>query len=418
MIHLIDELDHEAVDWRSRWLPIAAGINCGDVREASWNVLRGDLLLPILILKQSALAHNLSLMARFCRDHGVDIAPHGKTTMAPQLFARQFEAGAWAITVASVSQARIARTFGVNRILIANQVVEPVAVRWIAMELERDDTFECFCLVDSVAGVNRMTTLLAESPPSRPLRVLLEVGVVDGRAGCRSVEYALEVAAAVNDSPRLELAGVEAYEGVLSGPEDVDRLLDQVGEVARAVATSGWFDHLDEVLLTAGGSVFFDRVAERLTAVDLGRPTRTVLRSGCYLTHDSGTYDLVSPLGSRSTAERLQPALEVWGVVLSRPEPGLAIVGLGKRDVSYDAGLPVPLFLARDGERQQVTPGWEIRQLNDQHAYLHVPLDADIEVGDLVGCGISHPCTAFDKWPLIPVIDDEYLVIDIVRTFF
>ena len=172
---------------------------------------------------------------------------------------------------------------------------------------------------------------------------------------------------------RLELAGVEGFEGILSSPDAVDRFLDLVADVARAVEANGLFDHLDEVVLTAGGSAFFDRVAARLTAVDLGRPSRVVLRSGCYLTHDSGAYDLASPLGSKSAGDHLRPALEAWGVVLSRPEPKLAIVGFGKRDVPYDAGLPVPLFLARDGERRSVEPGCEISQVNDQHAYLRLP---------------------------------------------
>jgi D-serine dehydratase len=418
MTQHLDELAREPIDWRSRCFPEADDVNGGNVRDMSWNVLRGDLLLPAVVLKESALSHNLSVMASFCRDHGVDIAPHGKTTMAPALFARQLEAGAWAITVATVSQARVARTFGADRILIANEVVEPSALRWIATELQRDDAFDCLCLVDSVAGVERMAAVLAGHPSSRPLRVLVELGVPGGRAGCRTLESALTVAAAVDAAPGLELSGVEGFEGILSSSDAVDRFLDLLGEVAQTIAANGWFDHLEEIVLTAGGSVFFDRVAERLTGVDLGRPTRVVLRSGCYLTHDSGTYDLASPLGSKSTGERLQPALEAWGVVLSRPEPALAIVGFGKRDVPYDAGLPAPLFVASEGQRRNVQAGCEIRQLNDQHAYLHVPPDADIQVGNLVGCGISHPCTAFDKWSLIPVVDDDYFVINTVRTFF
>jgi D-serine dehydratase len=418
MTDLLKDLAREPVGWRAKCFPALDGVTAGTVREAGWNVLRGDLLLPALVLKESALAHNLGLMARFCREHGVDIAPHGKTTMAPALFARQLEAGAWAITVATVSQARVARTFGVRRILIANEVVEPSALSWIATELDADDEFDCFCLVDSVAGVERMTAALAGHPSPRPLKVILELGVVGGRAGCRTHESALAVATAVHASGRLELAGVEGFEGILSSAEAVDEFLDRVGDVARAIAANGGFDRLDEIVLTAGGSVFFDRVAERLTALDVGRPTRVVLRSGCYLTHDSGAYDAASPLGSRASGDRLRPALEAWGVVLSRPEPGLAIIGFGKRDVPYDSGLPVPLFVARDGERRRVEPDHEIRHLNDQHAYLHLPVDADIDVGDLVGCGISHPCTAFDKWSLIPVVDDDYLVIDTVRTFF
>lgn len=418
MSHLVDALDREPIDWRSRCFPTAEGLSGRNIRDAGWNVLRGDLLLPALVLKESALAHNLSVMASFCREHGVEIAPHGKTTMAPALFARQLEAGSWAITVATVSQARVAHSFGIPRILIANEVVEPSAVRWIVTELDRDDAFDCLCLVDSVAGVERMTAALAAHPSSRPLRVLVEVGIPGGRAGCRTLECALAVARAVDSSPGLELAGVEGFEGILSSPDAVDRFLDLVADVAQAVEANRLFDHLDEVLLTAGGSAFFDRVAARLTAVDLGRPSRVVLRSGCYLTHDSGAYDLASPLGSKSAGDHLLPALEAWGVVLSRPEPTLAIVGFGKRDVPYDAGLPVPLFLARDGERRSLEPGCEISQVNDQHAYLHLQPRADVRVGDLVGCGISHPCTAFDKWSLIPMIDDDYFVIDTVRTFF
>jgi D-serine dehydratase len=417
MNRLIDALRREPIDWRSRCFPTADGVDGANIREARWNVLQGDLLLPALVLKESALAHNLAVMSRFCRDHGVEIAPHGKTTMSPSLFARQLEAGAWAMTVATVSQARVARNFGIGRILIANEVVEPSALRWIATELGEDDTFDCFCLVDSVAGVERMSAALAGCPSSRPLPVLLELGVPGGRAGCRTLESALKVAEAVDASQELELAGVEGFEGILSS-DAVDRFLGFLGDVARAVEANGWFDHLREVLLTAGGSAFFDRVAEQLTAVELGRPSRVVLRSGCYLTHDSGAYDIASPLGSKSSGEQLRPALEAWGVVLSRPEPTLAVVGLGKRDVPYDAGLPVPVMLVRDGERRPLEPGCEIRQVNDQHAYLHLRPRTDMQVGDIVGCGISHPCTAFDKWSVIPVIDDDYFVIDTVRTFF
>ena len=59
-----------------------------------------------------------------------------------------------------------------------------------------------------------------------------------------------------------------------------------------------------------------------------------------------------------------------------------------------------------------------VQGLDDQHAYLSVPPDCGLAPGDLVCLGISHPCTAFDKWRVIPVIDDEYRVVDAVHTFF
>lgn len=57
--------------------------------------------------------------------------------------------------------------------------------------------------------------------------------------------------------------------------------------------------------------------------------------------------------------------------------------------------------------------------LNDQHAFLR---GGDVAVGDAVCLGLSHPCTAFGKWSLIPVVDDAEAaaprVVDLVRTFF
>ena len=43
----------------------------------------------------------------------------------------------------------------------------------------------------------------------------------------------------------------------------------------------------------------------------------------------------------------LTAALQVWAQVLSTPEPGLAILGAGKRDLPFDLGLPVPVARAR-----------------------------------------------------------------------
>jgi D-serine deaminase-like pyridoxal phosphate-dependent protein len=136
---------------------------------------------------------------------------------------------------------------------------------------------------------------------------------------------------------------------------------------------------------------------------------RVVLRSGCYLTHDDGAYADVTPLRA------LQPALELWSHVLSCPEPGLAIAGFGKRDAPYDLGLPIPREIR--GRTRRPAAGLAIEALNDQHAFVRDE-HAALRVGDVLVCGISHPCAAFDRWPLIPVADDDDVVIDVVRTLF
>lgn len=423
----LDSVLDEPVDWRYKSFPAGPPVPLRAVREKGWNVLGGCFMLPVMVLKEPALRHNLELVAAFCSRHGISLAPHGKTTMAPQLVRRQLEAGAWAVTAATLSQVRVWRAFGVDRVILANELVEPVSARWIADEMGRDPGFEFYCLVDSVAGVRLLESALDGVGPDRRLRALLEVGMAGGRTGCRTLEQAREVARAVAGSGHLTLAGVEAFEGVIHaeglGPtlEAVDRFLKDMREVVVDLDGSGLFTQAPEVIVSAGGSAFLDRVVVQLGGSwGLSRPVRLVLRSGCYLTHDAVHYQHLSPFGSRlPDTKPLEDALEIWGVVLSLPEPGLALIGFGKRDVPYDLELPLPRLVKSRGQapRPLRAPA-SIVALNDQHAYMKVSGEEQLQVGALVGCGISHPCTAFDKWRLIPVVDHGYQVLDAVLTYF
>ena len=417
----------EVVDWRYKSFPAGPPISLRDVPGMGWNVLDGEFMFPVMVLKEAALRHNLEAMADFCRRHGVLLAPHGKTAMAPQLFELQREAGAWGVTAATTSQVRVWRAFGVERVLLANELVEPAAIRWVAEELRADPAFGFHCLVDSVAGVRRLSEVLEAAKLDRPLQVLLELGFAGGRTGCRTREQALEVARAVASSPRLALGGVEVFEGILHADGlaatlgAVDEFLGAMRSVVEDLDRAELFDRVSEVIVSAGGSAYLDRVVGGLApSWSLSRPVRLILRSGCYLTHDAVHYSDLSPFGSRlPDTPPLREALEVWGVVLSRPEPGLVLLGFGKRDVSYDMELPVPRLLKRPGEPPRpLSGGAAIVALNDQHAYMRLDQADELRVGDLVGCGISHPCTAFDKWRLIPLVDDGYQVLDAVLTYF
>jgi D-serine dehydratase len=399
------------------------------VGELGLRVTAGDTDFPVGLLRRSALEHNERWMGAFLQRSGAILCPHGKTTMAPQLFHRQLAAGAWGITLATAQQARIAYTYGIKRILLANELVSASALRWIQGALDEDPDFDFTCLVDSTQGV---ALLANRAPGSRPLDVLVELGIPGGRCGARSLAAALDVARAVRASGRLRLRGVECYEGIIATSDpDGDRVriqawLEQLGELARRCQAEDLFE-TGEVLLTAGGSATFDLVAQVLSAIPLGRPSRVVLRSGCYFSHDAGHYrHLLGLLEQRASqalppGESLRPALEIWGQVVSRPEPGLAFLGLGKRDVSHDLGLPLPAFWARPSSADRPSPvpaSWRLTTLYDQHAKLELPADADLQPGDLVGCAISHPCTTFDKWPVLLEVDDNYRVLGAIRTFF
>ncbi len=381
---------------------------------------------PLLTLRETALAGNLEAMAAYCARAGVALAPHGKTAMSPELGARQLAHGAWGITVATIGQLRTYRAFGFPRFLLANELVDEAGIAWLAAELAADPGFEAYCYVDSRDGVAILDRVLTASPAGRRLPVLVEIGHAQGRTGCRTDEQALDVAKAAAATGTLRVAGAAGYEGSI-GASDRARRLGLVTSFCRRLRALA--DRLgcagEEPIVTAGGSAFFDVVTAELTTglTAGGRGPKVILRSGAYLTHDHGFYGTLSP-ASRGAADApaLRPALELWAQVLSRPEPGLALLGAGRRDVGSDQGLPVPLrVIRRTGGPDLTSPdltGSQVRRLNDQHAYLSLSEGADLAPGDLVGLGISHPCTTLDKWRVIPVVNDEDRVTDIVHAFF
>jgi D-serine dehydratase len=399
--------------------------------QQGWQLLRGDLAFPLAVLKDSAIGHNLRWMQAFCAQRGIDIAPHGKTTMSPELYARQLAAGAWGISFATVWQASIGIRNGVKRALIANQVFQSAELAGLSRLLAAYPGSDVWFLVDSIEQVELIEAWHQRAGAhARAFSVLLELGIAGKRTGCRSHEQAMQLAERIAASPALRLAGIECYEGALAtcnhehDREAVGALMKRLQAVALQAQEKDLFD-CDEVLLTAGGSAIFDLVASDLRP-RLSRPARGILRSGCYITHDHRQYrGLLQCVGERlGMSQTLEPALEVLSAVQSCPEPGLALLTMGKRDVSYDLHLPLPIWFARVGDAQtRAAPAhWSIVELNDQHAYLRFdpesPADEHPRVGQIVGSGVSHPCTTFDKWRWMPVVDDDYRVIDAVSAHF
>ncbi|RVX44029.1 D-serine deaminase-like pyridoxal phosphate-dependent protein [Nonomuraea polychroma] len=406
----------ERIDWRTKglWWPGPA-VSLDEFAAQRHHLFGGAFTWPVMVAGRAALLHNIDTLARFCARHGLEFAPHGKTTMAPSLFAAQLAAGATAITVATAGQALACRAFGVPSVLLANELLDPGPLRWAAEQVQQG--FDFLCCADSVSGVRTMAAAVASVPGRRPLRVLAELGHPGGRTGCRTVAELCDVARAVAEAPGLELAGVAAYEGGLPDAEAAGRYLAGVRAAVHRLSVERLLG--DEVVVTAGGSKYFDVVADRLAGTWLpGHRLRVVLRSGAYISHDDGIYQDWTPFRRIPEEGSLEPALHVWAQVLSTPEDGLAIVGMGKREVAYDEGLPMPQQVrALDGTLRPAG-GLRVRAVNDHHAYVEVTAPAAVAPGELIRFGVSHPCTAFDKWQVIPVIDEAHTVVDLIRTYF
>lgn len=420
----VQALALEPVDHRFKGLPPdaeRAGLTVGQLAAQRRDLFEGGFTTPLLTLDGEALAHNLATLEAFAERHDLAFAPHGKTCMAPQLFRRQLAHGAWGITAAVPHQARVYRAFGIERIFLANELVDAAALRWVASELAADPGFRFVCYVDSVRGVQLMDRALRDQPAV--VDVVVELGAgEEARTGARSDDDCRAVADAVAATDTLRLVGIAGYEAEVPGaaPDSVHAYLRRLTGLAAEFDKAGRFGGADEIVVSAGGSAWFDAVADVFAELpELSKPVLKLLRSGAYVSHDHGWYSGLTPFNRIPEEGGLRPAFRLWTQVVSRPSPTQAFVNAGKRDIAYDLGLP-EVELVRDPltGAERPAPGVRVVKLSDQHAWLETDSADDLNVGDWVALGMSHPCTIFEKWPLIPVVDADGTVGDYVRTFF
>ncbi|WP_407550180.1 amino acid deaminase [Streptomyces sp. Pv4-95] len=418
------ELAEERVDHRFKALPPdAEGKTVGELAAERRNLFHDGFTTPVLALSAESVEHNLALMETYATRHGLAFAPHGKTSMAPQLFARQLERGAWGITAAVPTQVRVYRAYGIQRIFLANELVDAAALRWLSHELDADPDFRFIAYVDSLRGIELMDAALREAGASRPVDVVIELGAGEGaRTGVRTETECFELADAIAGVDTLRLVGVAGYEGEVpdATTERVGAWLRRLVALAVEFDKAGRFADLDQIVVSAGGSAWFDAVAEVFDEIpELSAPALKLLRSGAYVSHDDGHYRHVTPFNRVPEEGTLQPAFRLWAQVVSRPTPQQAFLNAGKRDAAYDLHLPKAQVVrsGRDGTLR-AADGITVTGLSDQHAWVATEHAGDLEVGDWVGLGLSHPCTSFDKWQLIPVVEQDGTVTDYVRTFF
>ena len=391
------------------------GKTFGEFLATKPNIFTSGFHFPIATLRNSALQNNLTRMSQYCKSVGASLAPHAKTTMSPQLAQMQIDHGSWALTVANFSQARIFLDYGFNRIIIANEIVDPSAIADIGVR-NLQSGVEIIFYVDSLDGLAIVQKSLKSLADAR-IYLLIEIGAQGGRAGLRNNEDASNIAQEIYKDARLKLLGVSGFEGVVPGGDRSDAGISKVAAfckkiVGAAELVEGYVE-AEKMILTAGGSNYFDVVVEEFDKFP--HPFHLVLRSGGYVTHDHGAYMRMYPFERMPLAKQLLPAIELWAQILTQPEPGLAIVNLGKRDSGIDIDTPFPIKRFSD---TVVDFEGKIDHLNDQHGYLHFSIEQRLSAGDAIGLGISHPCTTFDKWKLFALVDDNYDVVDFIHTFF
>ncbi|MBX5156519.1 amino acid deaminase [Rhizobium sp. NZLR3b] len=399
-----------------------------------WKPYDGRMALPLISLDRRAFTGNVELMMAYVKSHGADIAPHAKTPMSTVLADALLSAGAWGTTVADIRQAAVLLKAGQRRLILANEIGGIAAARRLAALLGHYPDAEFHIFVDSTTLVEALRSAWRERADLPPLGLLVEFGA--GRAGLRSAAAAEAILDAILaiETPAFRLTGIAAYEGA-AATANADETMHRIGALMALTAEflpkiRARIGKERPLLVTSGGSVFFDIVVARLSAAVAADPAcRLVLRSGAIFFHDHGIYERgLAGLDARgglriggetvSAAAGFRPALRVWAEVLSRPEPQLAICGMGMRDVAMDQGLPRPLALYRHGARLTDLGSADVIRLNDQHAFVTLADGSDIAVGDVIEFGISHPCTCLDRHAILYGLDPDHSVTAAYLTSF
>lgn len=237
---------------------------------------------------------------------------------------------------------------GERRLLLANEIGGLAAGRRLGALLSAYPDVELHAFADSPAAVAALAEA-ARVADRHELSVLIELGA--GRAGARDRIAVGATIAAVLAADRLVLGGVAAYEGAVATPDAEATMQAIAALMERTIAAFAMVRAAAPrlpLLLSAGGSAYFDVVARALApAAQADGHATVVLRSGALFFADHGIYarafaeldrrgGLVIAGTHHSAAESFRPALTLWAEVLSRPEAGLAIAGFGMRDASFD----------------------------------------------------------------------------------
>ncbi|RWX81626.1 amino acid deaminase [Neorhizobium lilium] len=405
-----------------------------DIAARGWKPYDGEMSLPLISLDRAAFAANTDLMMRYVKAHNIEIAPHAKTPMSTDLAKSLVAAGAWGTTVADIRQASVMLKAGLKRLILANEIGGPAAARRLAALLARHPEAEISIFVDSPELVAALASAWKGRTDLPVLGLLVETGAA--RAGARSkaaAEAILDAVLAV-ETETFGLAGIASYEGAAATTDPAEtatriaNLMQLTADFYAAVRARVGVER--KLLVTAGGSVFFDMVVKALKPIlDGDANAQLVLRSGAIFFHDHGVYERgLSGLDARhgleiagvveSASKGFKPALRLWAEVLSRPEPGTAICGMGLRDVAMDQGLPRPLALYREGRSLRSIGAVTVTRLNDQHAFVDLAGDEAVRIGDVIEFGISHPCTCLDRYAVLYGLDAGDVVTAAFATSF
>jgi D-serine deaminase-like pyridoxal phosphate-dependent protein len=327
---------------------------------------------PYLAVDLVVLDRNLTTMAASARARGLALRPHAKTHKCVEIARRQVALSGGGLTLATVAEAEVFATAGVDDVFLAYPIVAagPRAERLRALA----ERVRLRVGVDSAAGA----MLLAAAVPG--LEVLVEIDSGHHRTGV-AADRAGEVAAAARTAG-LQVAGVFSFPGHSYAPGGREQA---AADEAAALSTAA------DALRAAGIEPRVRSGGSTPTAALSAPDVLTELRPGVYAFQDAQQAELGS-------ADLADIALTAVATVVSQ-DGDRAVLDAGSKVLSADR----PAWASGFG-RLPDHPGARVVALSEHHATVTF-LGPAPAVGERVRVAPNHVCTAVN-------LADELVVVD------
>jgi D-serine deaminase-like pyridoxal phosphate-dependent protein len=283
-------------------------------------IRKEDIETPALLIDMDLLEYNIKLMADYMKDKKAKLRPHYKTFKCPTIAHMQIRAGAKGICCAKLGEAETLVKAGIQDVLIANQVVDPVKVSRLA-GLAR--IAKLSVAVDNLDNVRALSKAAKEHGST--IYVLVEVDVGMKRCGVNTREDVYNLAKLINDSEGLVFEGIQAYEGhVILNPDinvrrrGVEEMVKKVGGIKDFLEKKGI--KVNEI--SGGGTGTYNITGDNTIW--------TEIQAGSYVFMDTSYNQL---------GLSFKNALTVYTEVIHKRK-GMAITDAGMKACTTDHGMP------------------------------------------------------------------------------
>jgi len=437
MNSFLKEIDEVELNSSIKGIPFVKNIKLKNIKKAKLNIIKENVQFPILTLDKNKLENNINILKSFAKRNSLNLAPHCKTFMSPQIINEYFR-NDWGVTISNNQQLSSIVKLNLKNIIYGNLIINREnLIQYLKICKKYKNISNIYYCIDSSYGLKLLMNLIETTNYKNDIKILIELGFKNGRCGIRDFDSFKKILKIYNRKiSNITISGLFFYEGAIASNDKrvISNKIENIIKLTKLCHEELIRENLyknKNNIITAGGSVYFDLVTKYYHKYSFTNNPKLIIRPGSFIAYGHGYYEKkIDDIKKRKIIKKyisskeniFLPSLLIWSHVISINDDGKAIINFGKRDVSFDLGNPIPISIYRKNNFFKKIKNDKnlinVYKLNDQHAFLKYHKSLNLKIGDLISFGVSHPCITFDKWKYFYMINSKTEIINIYKTFF